>query len=677
MKTDYRVKQDLAQLPHPDICYIDTALGNVNRRNRVQSISRLEISSDTTDAYTTMFRFRKDYHELCETTGSVKGAQNLSCWSDFLWFDIDSDDLSVALANARQLVIRVELIDPALGGFLIYFFSGAKGFHIGIPAPLLGLCPSIDLPQVFKKLAREIAGDIEIDISIYDKNRLWRVPNTRNGKSGLFKIPLTFDELATCSIERLLKMAKQPAGQPSICLGNGLISAPNAKLAELVRSAMSAPSQPAGSGRATPVPNEPGWVSHALVGLQEGNRNTTFTKIAGKLHQGGLAPDDILALLEPHALAAKFPVEELQTEIKGICRRYPRRDSVSISQPIYSGKTETESKALQAVPAGVFLSQGSAEISWCVEGLLPVEGVGILAGPAGYGKSWMLLDLAIESARGGKWLGYFATSKGSVLFIDEESSPVLLRHRLRKALAAKGLQSHTLDMHLAIGQGLCLSAEDSVASLRQLIDNLKPSLVIIDSLIRVHRAEENSATEMARVFAVIKEIVRETSCSFFIADHQRKPSHWGIGLDLLLRGSTEKAAFVDTLLSLRRKNDTLIVEHSKSRFAEPVSAFVVRIEDPQPGITIVAYAGEAEAIKQAARLEAGRELLTDVLIGDRWIPRKELIARAREEDVSEKALSEALKALESEDVIERDDRKPTEGRGGKAAFYRLKPSEES
>jgi len=418
--------------------------------------------------------------------------------------------------------------------------------------------------------------------------------------------------------------------------------------------------------------NPPGWIAQALAELKPGSRNSTFARIAGRLRRDGWEAADILALLTPLAERSGFPLAELRQEIEGLCRRYPSGNP-SPSSPINSQGTETESKPLEALPLASFFAQVAAHITWSIEGVLPKEGAGIVAGPAGYGKSWMLLDVAIEHARGGKWLGQFATAQGRVLYLDEESSPALLRHRLTRLLAAKGLSADQLDLHVAVGQGLSFSNPASVEQLRRLLDQLRPALVIVDSLIRVHRAEENSASEMAQVFKAVKALIREFGCAFLFADHQRKPGGFGVSLDLLLRGSSEKAAFVDTLLSLQRKEGTLIVEHSKSRYAEPIPAFVVRIEDTGPEATAVVYGGEAEQIKQAARQEAAREFLTAALGTGDWIARKDLVEQAKEAEVSEKALDEVLKALEGEGSVERENRKPDSGRGGKAAFYHRKP----
>ena len=165
--------------------FVDTAFGSPKNRNRVISVEELEIPDDIADCYTSMYRFEKGYHELCKKTGSVSGTSQFPCYSDYLWFDIDNTDLELALIDARQLLINIELIDSTLSELVLIFFSGAKGFHIGIPSALFGIEPSADLPRIHKQLVKMIAKDVSFDTAIYEHNRLWRIPNTKNSKSGL------------------------------------------------------------------------------------------------------------------------------------------------------------------------------------------------------------------------------------------------------------------------------------------------------------------------------------------------------------------------------------------------------------------------------------------------------------------------------------------------------------
>ena len=42
-----------------------------------------------------------------------------------------------------------------------------------------------------------------VDLSVYDQNRLFRLPNTKNSKSGLWKVSLQAHELLTLSEEKI------------------------------------------------------------------------------------------------------------------------------------------------------------------------------------------------------------------------------------------------------------------------------------------------------------------------------------------------------------------------------------------------------------------------------------------------------------------------------------------
>ena len=418
--------------------------------------------------------------------------------------------------------------------------------------------------------------------------------------------------------------------------------------------------------------NPPGWFAEAIDDIKEGNRNQTFARLTGKLHSAGLVPNDILALLTPLAQKVEFPLEELNIEVMGMCTRYPNN---SFPSPTYKrAETETNSRPFTVVTLPELMSGEIKPIEWDVDQALAHESVGILAGPAGYGKSWMLLDLAIEIARGGLWMNKFATTAGKVLYIDEESSQALLQRRINKLLKGKNLAKDSVEVHFVIGQSFCLSDDSLVNQLRELLKPLSPRLVIIDSLIRVHNAEENSAKEMSKVFAVIKTLVRDFKCSFLIADHQRKMTQFGDGQNLL-RGSTEKSAFTDSLFTLKKKDDCIIVEHSKSRFVEAIPSFMVKIQDPSADATQVMYVGEAGPKLLEERLRTVWDCVKAALSDGQWHSRKDLVDKGKVIQIPEKQTDETLKNYFDSGILERDDRKPYAGPGGKQAFYRLKSAD--
>ena len=557
-----------------------------------------------------------------------KGAIN-TVWA--LWIDLDSKMLSggkeEALKRLKEFPVSPTVIVDSGNGYHAYWrLKEAES-----------ITSQEDIARVEGYL-KALATALGADLQSAELARILRVPGTKNHKDPNNLLPVQIVELNPAIETNLSDFQDYLEIQPPL---------------------------------AKPI-KEPGWIAKDLFELTEGNRNSTFAKITGKLHSLNLNTEDILTLLEPYAEKCGFPYKELKLVVEGIIRRYPVKNPFPIS-PYNKEKPEMESKPMEVIPLFQFMQGEDEQMDWLVDRILPKEAVGILAGPAGYGKSWLLLDLAIEMSRGGKWLGQFSTTPGRILYLDEESSVMLLRKRFKKLLKAKGLDEEGVEVHLSVGQGLSLSEMQSVARLRGLLKTLKPSLVIIDSLIRVHNAEENSAKEMAEVFGVVKDLVREFKCSFLFADHQRKPGHFNVSSDLLLRGSTEKVAFIDSLLSLQRKDNHLIVDHSKSRHDEAIPAFIVSIEDdPSKTATRVFYAGEAEGIKQQERQETAKEFLTAVLNESEFTSRKSIIEKAKDSGLFEKAIDETLKLLEEECLIEREDRKPDSGRGGKSAFYRLK-----
>src|SRR5262249_24742085 len=89
------------------------------------------------EGYLSAFRFTHAFKDYFAANGnSERGFQGV-CWADWLWLDVDRDDLSSALDDARRLAATLlhrfsDLDDDAL----LAFYSGSKGFHLGIPTSL-------------------------------------------------------------------------------------------------------------------------------------------------------------------------------------------------------------------------------------------------------------------------------------------------------------------------------------------------------------------------------------------------------------------------------------------------------------------------------------------------------------------------------------------------------------
>lgn len=338
-----------------------------------------------------------------------------------------------------------------------------------------------------------------------------------------------------------------------------------------------------------------GWLSELLEGVGSGQRHAAFIKLAG--YYLSRMPSDIAYyhLKEWNEKnTPPIPEQEFEQQFKDIEKRYASgqyRSTYNTPQQ----QIQTESKPLAPISINHLLDTKTPDVKWLVRNLIPAQTTTILGGWQGLGKSWLALDLAIEMSRGGgRWLDVHPVEGGKVLYIDEESTVPLLKYRLKKLIKGKGIGSTPLNLDLAIGKRFKFTNPSSLDRLKELLDKTRPTLVVVDSLIRVHHLEENSSKDMAHFFDdIIKPLTQDYGCSFLFIDHEGK-GFPGLPLQAggkRLRGSSAKGDAIDTMLSLKRTDKHLVLEHSKARFYKPVETIAVSIDDIASDATKVVSIG--------------------------------------------------------------------------------------
>src|ERR1041384_228654 len=114
---------------------------------------------------------------------------NKDWYKSKFYFDFDNENLEKAKQDALKLIQRIQKYNINPDDFEIYF-SGSKGFEV-----TLNINKELSPKQV-QSIANELAGDLEsFDSSMYDANQIFRIPGTKHQKSGLYKIPLKYNEL--------------------------------------------------------------------------------------------------------------------------------------------------------------------------------------------------------------------------------------------------------------------------------------------------------------------------------------------------------------------------------------------------------------------------------------------------------------------------------------------------
>lgn len=234
-----------------------------------------------------------------------------------------------------------------------------------------------------------------------------------------------------------------------------------------------------------------------------------------------------------------------------------------------------------------------------VHGLMSV-GTGVLiGGQPNVGKSWLVMDMAVAIATGEPWLDSFATEKGPVLMIDEEGTEYGQYERFQMLFDGRSYLSPIgVQLHVAIGTGLRLDSDVGITRVRRMLERYRPRIVILDSLVRLHSGDENSAKSMANFFEITKGLMRTYETTFLFTHHVRKPSLDSNDPGDLLRGTSEIRAWPDTIFVATPDADdqqAIIMHHVKARWGKRMSPFKIIMQiDDESGTARIVYAGEVE-----------------------------------------------------------------------------------
>ena len=208
------------------------------------------------------------------------------------------------------------------------------------------------------------------------------------------------------------------------------------------------------------------------------------------------------------------------------------------------------------------LSLAGPQTQWLIEELWAEQAVGILGGEPKCCKTFLALDMAVSVASGTPCLRQFAVrEKGGVLLFPAEDSLAVVRQRLEGICVAANLSLASLPIEVITAPVLRLDRESDTTLLANTVQSIKPGLLILDPLIRLHRADENDATQMAALLSFLRHLQRTFALAIVVVHHARKGASARPGQGL--RGSSELHGWGDSNLYLRRRGEslTLCTEH--------------------------------------------------------------------------------------------------------------------
>lgn len=153
------------------------------------------------DLYVSLFKYNEKHKEKFDKDGTISGIKDTL--SNHLIFDFDGKDYDVVKKDAIELINRLNKKFNIPSDDLYISYSGNKGLHVEGTL-------NFDLNEKqYKDLVIGLAEGLStFDVKINNASRVIRLPFTRHQVSGLYKTPMSFEELTSMNIKAVQSLAK-------------------------------------------------------------------------------------------------------------------------------------------------------------------------------------------------------------------------------------------------------------------------------------------------------------------------------------------------------------------------------------------------------------------------------------------------------------------------------------
>ena len=310
-------------------------------------------------------------------------------------------------------------------------------------------------------------------------------------------------------------------------------------------------------------------------------------------------------------------------------------------------------RPLEVYALGDFLDLDVETDPVIAEGILDLDGMLLIAGPTEVGKSYFVLQLALELASGAPFLGRWTVERPfKVLLVQAEIGRQRFQTRLRKLQRTYPTADHNL--WVATSYSLRLDTDQGREQLSVFLDVHGIEVLILDPMRPFHEGDENSSQDMERFFGQLKLQQEEWGIAVIITHHERKASQdgWG-GVNSKgkqdARGSSLITDRPDTVLRLSKKGEAVTVTFEKLRNAEEVAkpSPVELVVDMASGL-FKPVSGDA----QASALNSG-EVLHLVEQQNPWELGELVDAMSSGWNVAKKTAERKLNSMETEGLVEK------------------------
>lgn len=304
------------------------------------------------------------------------------------------------------------------------------------------------------------------------------------------------------------------------------------------------------------------WMEHPQSGGPYGGRDNALTAFVGMMRAKSFPLEGALALaLDWNRRYLIPPLPEADVE-KKVGRGWVQWLAGGIADATPDEVTAPEPKRKLHFLNWAELTELAAKAEdneWIVPRAILRGGVHFITAPAGGGKSWAAVDLVRACATGGKWLDAVEAKPCRVLYINEEMGAGQFW------LRAKRIGGTLENMFTLQQEQVKLDNPEHLQAILDFVKDERIEVVVLDTLVRVHAYDENSNTEMARLYDKVRRM-NVLGVAVVALHHHKK----GKGADNAvsheqMRGAGEIAAQADLIASIDQSEGVYRFRTTKNR----------------------------------------------------------------------------------------------------------------
>jgi AAA domain/Bifunctional DNA primase/polymerase, N-terminal len=389
----------------------------------------------------------------------------------------------------------------------------------------------------------------------------------------------------------------------------------------------------------TNKPYQPVDASPSGEKIPRGKHDTELHRIAGKLRGIGLEEEAIYTSLVE---ICEKRCENYGSDYKDMCRKHA---SNIVKKPVNTDRglalSNTLTAQIQTPPdptnwKDYFRSVGQLEegdVRMIIDGFLP-EGINLIGGQAGEGKTLLALSLVKSLTTGEPFLGRYKPAEIiPVIYMIPESSSRSFKMRCK---AFRIPDDPSLFICRTVSEGGTLMLDDVM--LKEAVKHLKP-VVILDTLPRFNESgDENDAAGNKKLVDDITALRALGAVSVIGLHHSTKASaETEMTLQNVLRGTSDLGAMCDSVYALRRDRQTydngagpneIEVQCVKARdIKNPPQPFKIAATYKNEVGEIVSHideSGDFQTVELAAVIAAQDQYFVTTVMEDPQISREDL-----------------------------------------------------